>query len=425
MQSYYPNYYPQAPHPQAHPTPSSRLGGHTEPEAEEQLTPTEQEAKTHQVPNKHKAVPNKASLNVPELPLPFPVTKSKLPISILPPEDCHTADDMVGECLSASECGSTSGHPSGLCHMGRDVSLHARVCCIYPAHCGFETNHRVTYMKSPNYPHTATSVSSCPFTVNLLPGVCQVRLDFLDFHMKPLNHGICDPTNSMMIKSSHSSTMLPMTNLCGTVATGKEDPLRTDIPHLYAHFDMDPVLGRDDAKVPNKDTTIPSLQLQFNVTNYPSKWNIRVSQIVCDGANLQAPSGCAQYYNSNSGNITSINLPDRQYMADTSLDACVARDPTACAIKYSIKTMGVGPTKGGGMGYGLVCNDYIKFNGEKTSMCGKGEGRELVLSTKGPMGLSFRSDSSHIPEADVGYRIEYAYQHDCSTLQNYKYPVSK
>merc|ERR1719186_2370302 len=73
--------------------------------------------------------------------------------------------------------------------------------------------------------------------------------------------------------------MLPMTNLCGTVATGKEDPLRTDIPHLYAHFDMDPVLGRDDAKVPNKETTIPSLQLQFNVTNYPSKWNIRVPKL--------------------------------------------------------------------------------------------------------------------------------------------------
>ena len=123
-----------------------------------------------------------------------------------------------------------------------------------------------------------------------------------------------------------------------------------------------------------------------------------MSQIICDGANLQAPSGCSQYFNSNSGNITSINLPDRQYMADISLDVCIARDPTACALKYNMKTMGVGPTKGGGLGYGLVCDDFIKFRGEKTGLCGKVDGRELVLPVKGPVGLSFRSDNSHIPQ---------------------------
>lgn len=59
---------------------------------------------------------------------------------------------------------------------------------------------------------------------------------------------------------------------------------------------------------------------------------------------FQAPTGCSQYYNSNSGNI-SINLPDREYIGRPSLDICLARDPTACAIKYKMKTMGVGPTK--------------------------------------------------------------------------------
>eukprot|EP00092_Neocalanus_flemingeri_P025565 GFUD01027716.1.p1 GENE.GFUD01027716.1~~GFUD01027716.1.p1 ORF type:complete len:809 (-),score=108.64 GFUD01027716.1:36-2462(-) len=396
------------------------LSSRTLPEDEEEGL-----LESHHKPNKHKAVPNKASNMEPDRSLPFLMTKSQLPISILPPEDCHSEAGLLGECLSASDCGSTSGQPSGLCHMGRDVSLHARVCCTYPGHCGFETNHRVTYLKSPNYPEQISMLSHCPYTVNLLPGVCQVRLDFMDFHMKPLNHGICNPSNSMTIKSSHKSTTFPTTNLCGTIATGEDDPLRTDVPHLYAHFDMDPVLLRDDSEIPNKKDTPPSLQLNFNVTSYPSKWNIRVSQIVCDGANLQAPNGCSQYYNSNSGNITSLNLPDRQYMTDASIDACIARDPTACAIKYRFKTMGVGPTKGGGLGYGLVCTDYIKFRGEKTGLCGKGEGREMILPSKGPMGFSFRSDSSHIPEADVGYRVEYAYQHDCSDLQFFKYPVTK
>merc|ERR1712055_883673 len=86
-------------------------------------------AKAH-FPNKHvsehRAVPNKAPSKEPIFPMPFPVTKSFLPLSVLPPEDCHSEDGLVGECLSAVECGATSGQPSGLCHMGRDVSLHAR-----------------------------------------------------------------------------------------------------------------------------------------------------------------------------------------------------------------------------------------------------------------------------------------------------------
>ena len=52
-------------------------------------------------------------------------------------------------------------------------------------------------------------------------------------------------------------------------------------------------------------------------------------------------------------------------MKDANLDVCIARDPTACAIKYDINSMSVGITKGGAIGYGLVCDDYLKFNGEK------------------------------------------------------------
>jgi len=387
----------------------------------------DESTKAH-VPNKHvsehRALPNKAPSKEPIFPVPFSVTKSFLPLSVLPPEDCHSEAGLVGECLSAAECGATSGQPSGLCHMGRDVSLHARVCCTYPAHCGYETNHRVTYLQSPGYPTPAAAVSDCPFTVNLLPGVCQVRLDFLDFQMKPLHQGQCDLKNSLLIKSGQSSTVIPMPRLCGTIASGQDDPLRTDIPHLYTHFDVDPAPEKNAKKVPNKDIINPTLELHFNVENYPSVWNIRVSQIVCDGANLQAPSGCSQFYNSNSGNITSINLPDGEYMTDTSLDICVARDPTACAIKYNLAQMDVGPTKGG-LGYGLVCEDYLKLRGEKTGICGKAQGRDMILPVRGNVGLTFQSDSSNIPGADVGYRIEYEYLHNCDTIQYYKYPSTK
>ena len=94
------------------------------------------------------------------------------------------------------------------------------------------------------------------------------------------------------------------------------------------------------------------LELNFKVTEYSSKWNIRVSQITCDGAPLEAPPGCAQYYNAPAGNITSLNLVERGYPAATSLDLCLAPQPGACAVKYNMREMAVGPTKGGGLGYG-------------------------------------------------------------------------
>ena len=389
----------QKPHSTTRPVPRTQVNPF--PATEQPREEEDQAEESHKVPNKQTAIPNRPFFQEgPVFKLPFPVTKSVLPINVLPPEDCHSASGLLGECLSASECGSTSGQPSGLCHMGRDQSLHARVCCTYLGHCGYETNHRVSYIRSPNFPKPVSMMSSCPYTINLLPGVCQIRLDFLDLKMKPMYHGVCDSANSMTMKSSHASTMLPISSLCGTISSGQDDPLRTDIPHVYAHFDMEPVIARDDGKIPNKDVSItnPSLQLHFNVTNYPSNWNIRVSQIDCDGANLQAPSGCSQYYNSNSGNISSFNLPDGEYMTDMNIDACIVRDPTACAIKYRIKSLGVGPTKNGGLGYGLVCSDFIKFRGEKTGICGKADGRELILPSKGPMGLAFRSDSDHIPK---------------------------
>ena len=51
----------------------------------------------------------------------------------------------------------------------------------------------------------------------------------------------------------------------------------------------------------------------------------------------------------------------------------------------------VGPTRGGGLGYGLVCGDYLKFLGERTGLCGGGGDREVVLPIRGPLGVALRS----------------------------------
>ena len=51
----------------------------------------------------------------------------------------------------------------------------------------------------------------------------------------------------------------------------------------------------------------------------------------------------------------------------------------------------VGPARGSGLGYGLVCGDYLKFLGERTGLCGDGRDREVVLPIKGPLGVALRS----------------------------------
>ena len=52
------------------------------------------------------------------------------------------------------------------------------------------------------------------------------------------------------------------------------------------------------------------------------------------------------------------------------------------------------------LGYGLTCDDYLVFNGEKTAMCGslsKGA-RDVVLPVRGPQGLTLHTDQIHIPK---------------------------
>merc|ERR1719186_2286160 len=80
-------------------------------------------------------IPNKKE-GPPPPPLLFPLAPPPVP---LPAEECLSADGEVGECLSAQDCGLSNGLMSGLCHQGMDQSAYPRVCCTYPADCGFTT----------------------------------------------------------------------------------------------------------------------------------------------------------------------------------------------------------------------------------------------------------------------------------------------
>jgi len=343
-------------------------------------------------------------------------------------KECFSPEGNHGHCVDNEvECGLAKGLASGTCsetaYSGRN-----KVCCVQSAKCKeMVHNQKGINLQSPGYPETINSLAPCPVTVLIQPKVCQVRIDFLDFNMGLMKNGVCDVLNSMLIQSSQSDAILPKTRFCGNITSDITDPLRTDVPHMYVHFPH--TLGVDKRMIPSTDDFLRSLTFTFNVKEQMSKWNIRVTQIQCNGyeSPLQAPDGCSQYYYERNGNIKSFNLPDGQYSTKTYMDVCIQKSPSDCGVTYEFKKLGLGKTRSGGLGYGIVCDDFIVFRGERTSMCGNGNGGIITLPAKGPVGFTFKSDRSS-SEFEQGYSIDYYLLQDCSNTRlfnGYPKPSSK
>jgi len=336
----------------------------------------------------------------------------------LPPqaEECHSPEGNSGVCSSAAVCGNTGGE------MGEEASSggcgEGLVCCVRSLRkCGEASKARVTNIKSPHYPGPTNYLRNCPAHLHIHPDTCQVRVDLLDFNIGSMINGRCHIHDSLLLKSTIGAK-IPLRRLCGHVSDPKYLP---DPTHFYIHIPSP--LGDQKHFLPNKKDLLRLLTFDFNVKNSSSSWNIRVTQIPCSGGSeLLAPPGCSQYHTETTGSIFSLNFLDKQYPLGTRLDVCIKRSPGDCGIQYYLGKMGVGTTNTGGLGYGLVCDDYIMFRGEKTSLCGRGDGRTLTLPASGPLGFTFNSDERAVDRFDVGYNIAYKTLQDCTGVQFSVYP---
>ena len=101
--------------------------------------------------------------------------------------------------------------------IGKDYASYPRVCCIHKVECSGVApfSKDVVYFTSPSVP----SSSPCSLTLALNPGVCQVRLDFLDFNVGSLQSGQCSPDASIQISTNVKDSFIPVSNLCGTLST--------------------------------------------------------------------------------------------------------------------------------------------------------------------------------------------------------------
>ena len=101
-----------------------------------------------------------------------------------------------------------------------DYSPYPRVCCVHKSSCVGQTSKDVSYFTSP--PAGASSAQAqCNMEISLLPGVCQVRLDFIDFRMGRMMAGTCPQTDSLRISTNVKNSQIPFSTLCGTINTDK------------------------------------------------------------------------------------------------------------------------------------------------------------------------------------------------------------
>lgn len=307
---------------------------------------------------------------------------------------CQTEDGLIGSCSTPTDCAIVSGLPSGPCTVP-SIAGHLE-CCLHAARCGQKSGQLVTYLNNEFYPAATNSLPSCPISIDLLPDICQVRLDFLHFSFKPPVEEFCDPSNSISLSTTPGGTIAHQP-LCGHI-TDTGDHLTSSVPHLYGHFNL------SHSPLPYHNH---QLHINIAVKDFPSTWNIRIAQIRCDlnPSNLtplMAKPSCSQWYTATSATMDSVILLSG---SKTQFRACIKPDSKACAIRYHF--------------YSVVCNkqDKVQIIGSDVSVCGMtNEEREVIVPASNTMGVEVTPGK----EQDGGassYTVGYSLMYDCSDLQ--------
>jgi len=235
-----------------------------------------------------------------------------------------------GTCYTASECTSKGGSSSGAC------ASSFGVCCVFEGSCGTTIAENNTYFSS----SSRTLGDACTYTVcKIDSSICQIRLDFETFVLN-------DPMT--LTTGLHAAGATGATNTMGNCLTdtfGVTSPGNAAIPvicgtntgyHMY---------------VPASDQC-NQLSAAFGSasTATTSAFSIKVSQIECSSSRL-APSGCLQYFTSETGEIESFNYQSggSVHLANQDYSACVRQGRTMCGICYwspTTQAFGIGNANG-------------------------------------------------------------------------------
>ncbi|XP_076370293.1 uncharacterized protein LOC143256672 isoform X1 [Tachypleus tridentatus] len=225
--------------------------------------------------------------------------------------DCLAENGLTGICLTDGDCSRRNGAKIGNCANGYAV------CCLERFTCGNVTSKNETVFVNPSYPfNSENGTDTCQVTVGNPNGVCQLRLDFLEFSLgQPDDNGQCT-SDSFMVRSMVGET-LPI--LCGE--NGGQ--------HMYVD------LG-------SSSTNPVVLSVVSNSYKTTRRWQIKITMVKCNSLDM-APSGCLQYHRKPSEFVRSFNWgPKREnhvrYLSNLRYTVCTRMEENFCSIKWTTET---------------------------------------------------------------------------------------
>ena len=254
--------------------------------------------------------------------------------------DCPTSEyNRTGICVSSAfECRSRGGRVVGQCfanplsgssqggsnlldlttsEFGRRYPIG--LCCVYQITCGGTVLQNGTYFRSPNSPATYNDARACTATIpRVPPGVCQVRLDFVSFNLKPPTAGECD-VDKLIIDGQAQNNLVP--GICG-LNHGQ---------HMY--------LDIDRSNNPIALTILTGVGSLFN-----RQFDIRITFIHCQSP-YRSPPNCLQYFFDLNGEFKSFNFDyytqsNARYLRNLDYSICFRKLPGFCSITYSMPKYG-------------------------------------------------------------------------------------
>jgi len=238
----------------------------------------------------------------------------------------------TGMCVTEEACAAADYTENlGKCSATDIKTGNKLVCCKKKVYCGGGTSAFITYFNNPSWPAADNQDRSCNIKILVRPGVCQIRFDFLTFELPgPKKGGVCQTQNRMAFLAPSR----PLGILGGRSNQGICG-LNTD-QHLYI-----PASYGEQVQVLTTlsgTAAVPLGQASLSVASATEyRWNIKITQIPCEGmsmkkmkkglaripsyfSDLEAPSGCLQYFRDSFGTLTSFNFdgystfaPDQDY----------------------------------------------------------------------------------------------------------------
>jgi len=240
-----------------------------------------------------------------------------------PNDVCKGSGTMNGTCYTQEECSDKKGTASGSCADGFGV------CCVISLSCGGTTYDNCTYLSQAS---TTTPGSGCEYTIcPISTSVNRIRLDLTTFTIAgPVTLATADNDGTP------TATVATQTSTVGHCATDRFSATGAPVicgENKGQHMILDTDGTACVKAVFSYGSATTSRTYEIHVTQYDSR------------NTMGGPTGCLQYYTSNTGTISSFNFGGavqssggalgNPHLANQDYTVCIRNNADKCLICYA------------------------------------------------------------------------------------------